>query len=126
MSTPLDQLLALARQGTPVVIYDSVSGTTYTLSASRSGMGTMPSPVSPTPVTPVENIQELTEEQLLAKINRDVAMWRAGQSERPTATDDLPAPPMAGQVPPMAGPVSNPAGMADYQFESLDDNGLME
>ena len=92
-----------------MVIYDSVSGTTYTLSASRSGMGAVPPPVPPAPVTLVENIQELTEEQLLAKINRDVALWREGHHDQSVVRAD---------------PIT-PA-MTDYTFESLDDDGLTE
>lgn len=39
-------------------------------------------------LTGVDSVHDLTEEQLMNKINRDIAIWKAGQTETDLASSD--------------------------------------
>lgn len=98
MASSLSQLFAVVnRRGAAVVVYDATTDQSYLLQPLESAMPAM----TDSPAT-AESVAGLTEEQLLAKINRDIAQWRGEQARRentPSAT----------------------VAETDFQFEPADD-----
>lgn len=118
MAVGLDKVLSLAaRRSSGVVVYDSATDRGFVLISldeyERLAAGS-------------GDIRRLTEDELLARINRDVALWREEQMLQSTATSERaegvssarPAAPPEPESQPI--PVSRESD--HYQFEPLDDS----
>ncbi len=114
MASSLSALFeVINRRGGTVVVYDATTDRSYLLqpleSAAKPASTPVTAPVAvvaPTPAAPAAaEVSGLTEEQLLAKINRDIALWRTEQAAREVATG------------------AN-ASASEFQFEPADDDSL--
>jgi|GEM_PF-1149704 len=118
MASSLSALFeVINRRGGTVVVYDAATDRSYLLQPLESAAKPASTPVvapiapaaavAPAPVVPVAaaDVSGLTEEQLLAKINRDIALWRTEQAAREVATG------------------ANESA-SEFQFEPADDDSL--
>lgn len=87
------------------MVYDAVTDRSYLLQPLEAAAKPANTPVMPVASVTATDVSGLTEEQLLAKINRDIALWRTEQAAREAATR-----------------ANESAG--EFQFEPADDESM--
>ena len=95
----IEKVLQLAKKtGDRLIVLDSATGSAFSI---------LPLEDYEKMITGVTNSRDLTEEELLSKINREISLWREAQQK---------------VSPPPAVPVDRVDVSGEYQFEPVIDN----
>ncbi|MBI5621297.1 hypothetical protein HY933_00320 [Candidatus Falkowbacteria bacterium] len=113
MTTEFGKLLDLVqRTGDRLVIYNAAADQSFVL---------LPLQEYEQHLSGSPAMSGLTEEELLAKINRDIARWRAEQKSEKSMTVPSPVAADAGVSVPVAVPEQSEAAGDIYQFEPIEE-----